>query len=334
MKIIGNCSLCGKKTVLIKSNNPIVGSVCSDCLNKEIDRKNLKEANFFCKTYNLPFDPNKWLEIEKVSGPKVFEEYVNVVAAENPKSLYNSDKTDLLWERMNKEWQKDLTNEELISRITPIKDGFVKRMQIKWGPKYSFQQYLKLEDLYTNTVKSNSITNPLTLDIIKKIAIVSVEMDQALEDGDIQSAAEFNKMHTTLVKSAGLDDLVEVSDDNVLSTVADLCKFIEDSGGVFQYYDDVTRDIVDKTIQDLEEWTRNFVIDNAGISTTYELIENQYKQKMQAETLNSAAKRKPLEDLETAFNNAKEGKNVDFDKEIEADDIDLGDDDEIDDPTY
>lgn len=334
-KYINNCSLCGRKKELIRSNNPLVKSLCSECLNKEIDRKSLVEANFFCKTYNIPFNPNKWLKIEKESGTDVFKNYVNLVAEENKNSLYNSSKTDMLWTRADKEWQKDLTNEELIKRIIPIKEGFIKRMQIQWGSDYSFQEFLKLENLYTNTVRSNAITNPLTLDMIKKIAIVSIKMDRALEDGEIQTAAELNKMHTTLIKGAGLDDLVEVSDENVISNVSELCKFIEDNHGEFKFYDDVTRDIVDKTIKDQEEWIRHFVIDNAGISTTYKLIEEQYKNKMENETLENAAKQKPLEDLDTIFEKAKSGHKEEFDKEIEEEDIDIGgEDDEINDPAF
>lgn len=48
------CPHCGKVTLLIKSNNPLVKGICADCLNAEIDYNNLKQAEFFCRTYNLP----------------------------------------------------------------------------------------------------------------------------------------------------------------------------------------------------------------------------------------------------------------------------------------
>ena len=336
MKInVGVCPLCGKRTQLIQSNNPIVASVCGECLNKEIDRKSLKQANLFCRSYNLPFDPNKWLEIEKESGKDVFRDYVNLVGEEYSNTLYNSNATDLLWERADAEWQKDMTNQELLARIQPIKEGFLKRMSVQWGSEYTFEEYLKLENLYTNTVRSNGITNPLTLDVVRKIAVVSVAMDQALKTGEIAAASDYNKMHTTLIKSAGLDDMVEVGDSNVIATVADLCQFIEDSGGVFKYYDGVSRDVVDETIKDMQNWTREFVTDNAGINPTYHLIEEQYKKKMQAEVFDQATKEKPLVSLEDMFDKAKQGVDAEFDAEVERDDVDLEDPNYgIDDPDY
>lgn len=48
------CPLCGKAKRIVQSNNPIVAGVCEDCLNEQFDYTNLKQANFFCRTYNLP----------------------------------------------------------------------------------------------------------------------------------------------------------------------------------------------------------------------------------------------------------------------------------------
>jgi hypothetical protein len=55
----GKCPICGNYGDLIFSNNPLVPSICLDCVKKEVDVNNLEHADFFCRTYNLPFDPNK-----------------------------------------------------------------------------------------------------------------------------------------------------------------------------------------------------------------------------------------------------------------------------------
>lgn len=126
-------------------------------------------------------------------------------------------------------------------------------MEIKWGPQYEYADYLKLEHLYNTTAKSTGTTSPLTLDIIKKIAIISVRMDHALENGEIKEAGDCAKMHKDLIKSAGLEEMIDVGSGDVLNTVADLCNYLEQKGFKFNFYDNVQRDVVDKTIADMQE---------------------------------------------------------------------------------
>ena len=53
------CPHCGKVKQLIKSNNPLVKGICAECLNAEINYNSLKQAEFFCRTYNLPWLPDR-----------------------------------------------------------------------------------------------------------------------------------------------------------------------------------------------------------------------------------------------------------------------------------
>jgi hypothetical protein len=54
----GKCSKCGRTAELMFSNNPLSGNtICFDCINDNLDYKNLEHADFFCRTYNLPFKP-------------------------------------------------------------------------------------------------------------------------------------------------------------------------------------------------------------------------------------------------------------------------------------
>ena len=55
---IGKCPKCGKLAEIIISNNPIVAGVCLNCLKRELDPSKLEQADFFCRTYNLSFNPN------------------------------------------------------------------------------------------------------------------------------------------------------------------------------------------------------------------------------------------------------------------------------------
>lgn len=315
---VNKCPLCGKVGRIIKSNNPIVAGVCEDCLNSQFDYTSLKQANFFCRTYNIPFLPDKWCAISKEEKFGTFAAYVNVIADEYPKSLYNEPQTGDLWEEMDAEWRKCLTHDELIEKIKPIKDDFMLRMQIKWGQQYTFQEYLALEHLYTNTIQSTGTTNPLTIDIVKKIAIVSVNMEKALNEGEIKAAGEYSKMHKSLIDAAGLNDMIEVGETDVISTVSELCDYLESKDFEYDFYDGVSRDIVDKTIDDMQSWTRNFVANATGIQQTYELIEDTYKNKLEKEKSGQAFDETSLDDL---IEQTKKKSSQEFDEELNAEDF-------------
>lgn len=55
----GKCPKCGRLGEIILSNNPVSPGICAECLNRELDYNNIQQADFFCRTYNIPFDPNK-----------------------------------------------------------------------------------------------------------------------------------------------------------------------------------------------------------------------------------------------------------------------------------
>lgn len=324
------CPICRRNVEIIPTNNPLYPGICLECLQELVDYRDLNQVDFFCRTYNLPFLPEKWLRIAEEAKGETFLHYVDVIKNEYPKTLYNGDIASDLWNKVNKEWLKCTSLNDAIQAIAPIKENFIKRMQLKWGTEYSFEDYIQLEFLYTNTAQSSGTTNPLTLDIIRKIAIVSVEMEKALTEKNIKAAAEFSKMHKQLIDAAGISDMIEVGETDTISTLSELCDYIESQGFQLQFYDGVARDVVDKTILDQQEWTRKFFETNTGIVQDYQLIEETYQNKLEKEKSGEAFDELSLEAL---LDETKKGLGAGFsdDESDDTSDLDIGD---INDPNY
>lgn len=322
------CPICGCTTTVVPTNNPLYPGICIKCLQNLVDPNDLNQVDFFCRTYNIPFLPDKWLRILKEVGSDVFVHYVETIRYEYANTLYNGETASELWGKATKEWLKCKNLNNAIYEIAPIKEDFIKRMQLKWGVEYSFEDYIQLEFLFTNTAQSSGTTNPLTLDIIRKIAIISVEMEKALTEKNIKAAAEYSKMHKQLIDAAGINDMIEVGETDTISSVAELCDFIESSGFQLKFYDNVPRDIVDKTILDQQEWTRKFFETNTGIVQDYQLIEETYKNKLEREKSDDAYSETSLEELLEA---TKKGNHQDFDENEDVSDFDIGD---VSDPIY
>lgn len=186
-----------------------------------------------------------------------------------------------------------------------------------------------MENLLVSTLQAGDVSNPLRIDAIKKACKISIELDKAIQDGDAKSMKDLSSSYAAFTKAAQLDEVIATDTQDVIATVAELGDYIEKCGGQFKYYDGVTRDIVDKTINDLKEYTRILVTDATGLSTTLENIAQQYKRSVEEQAAEQATSDISIQDL---IENNGQGENHKLDEELGAetlDDIviDEGDDD-------
>ena len=184
-----------------------------------------------------------------------------------------------------------------------------------------------LENLFMNTLQANEISNPMQKDAIKKACKMSVALDRAIINGDSKEINELSKAYQNFVKTAKIDDLITASSQDVISNVAQLVKFIEDEGFEFQYYDNVDRDIVDRSMKDIQQFLQRLVLDATGLESVFETINSALKTENAIKKDAESYEKVPLEDL---YAEAIERQSELFDEELDGTDIDLGDDDEED----
>lgn len=334
---IDRCPKCGKDNLILPSNNPITPGVCFNCVVGALDYDSLLHADFFCRSYNIPFEPERWVKFAEHSKENVFKEYISWVADEyRDKTLYWDNPTGDLWKMVNDQWKYNRTHEELVAQIAPIKDGYLLRNKIKWGANYSFEELVSLENLYVNTLKANDISNPMQIDAIKKACKMSIMLDRSIVNEDAKEIRELSSAYQNFIKTAKIDEVIVAASKDVISNVAELADFIEKSGFVMPYYDNVERDVVDKSINDIKQYIRTLVSDAVGLETVFETINNALKVQDSKEADEQSFQKVSLEDL---YGNAVSRQNQDFDEELEKEDIadvydDYGDDEDDDEPKY
>lgn len=54
---IGKCPVCGVNHTLIPSNNKLVAPTCISCVIEQLNYNDAIDANYFCRTYDIPFEP-------------------------------------------------------------------------------------------------------------------------------------------------------------------------------------------------------------------------------------------------------------------------------------
>lgn len=322
------CPACNQLGIIVNSNNPLSPGICRDCLKKLVPTNDLKKVDRWCRTYNIPFNPDKWVKMIPLLKDDVYAEYVRVVMEEYQNDFFYKDENDKgdLWGRVNEIWDRNLEFNDILAEIQSIKDGWLKIQSAKWGTSYTFGEYLKLEDITNSTIRSTGTTNPLTIDTIRKLAVTSVMIDRAIENGEVKEAAEYSKMYQSFIKTGGLEEMVDTSSDkDVIATVADLCNYLEENDFQFKYYDKVSRDIVDKTIENQQNWVRRFVCDSAGlIQQEYDIIKDAYASEMEKEKTGKATSEISIEEL---IEQKKQGLNEELDDQLDSEEYDFFEDD-------
>jgi len=245
------------------SHNPGAIPICFSCIKGAYDYENLVHANLFCRTFDIPFDPNHWIKVAEEKKGEVFRLYTE---SKMPEMRAYKDELGPLWDLANKEWQDVRTHEMLLTKIARIKDGFMERALIKWGPGYGFEDYLEMENLFIETVKSHDLQDPLHFDSLKKACRLSVDMNKTIMQKNYKDLDLLTRSSERFLKAAGIDpNQGAVAREGTISTVSDLVLYLEQNGYEFQFYDKVERDVVDTTMNNLKEYTRTLVLDSTGL---------------------------------------------------------------------
>ena len=97
---IGQCPKCGRRGELMLSNNPLSGpTICFHCIAENLNTADLNHAEFFCRTYNLPWNPQLWISLaEDEKGEELFKQYTLLCLNDptnQPNLGYSSSTKDL-----------------------------------------------------------------------------------------------------------------------------------------------------------------------------------------------------------------------------------------------
>lgn len=145
----------------------------------------------------------------------------------------------------------------------------------KWGKSYSWEDLVRMETLYQETADSFDVSNPNHRDYLKKICKASLQLDTALDHGDADGAAKYSRMYDMLNKSAkftAASNLLEK--DEYIGSVGELVAICEKEGFIPRFHNETQKDLVDKTIDDMNYYIRKLISDELNLS---DLIDSSVK---------------------------------------------------------
>ena len=274
------CIKCGKsmpKNLAYRTSSLFIPQgylpYCADCLCEIIDMHNLDEVDKLFQYADWPLNPSKWLLLCKgnLLPQAIFQSYYRMNLAQLYKEGY-TQRVD--WKTANAELLQLEKDGTLIQNISPEKQkAYEDNLKFFWEvdaeqPQYSLSQLETLQKLYEDLERTQNATG-MQSDQAKKLCRLSLDMDIAQRNHELELYAKLMNAYTALIKTAEFTPKNSQSSSS-FESVGELVAFLEKTGFINKFYDGEQRDIVDKTIKSQQIFLRRIV---SGESNLAEKVE-------------------------------------------------------------
>ena len=230
---------------------------CNDCIAERIDAAdgNWEIVDKLCMWSNIPFIPKEWVRISEMTLPnETWPTYAKIFAGEDYISLGWGD----YFRQFKKLKEVGLVEEEL----PEIREQRYKDLRRKWGENYDDEDLNHLEDLYRGLLNTQNISGALQIDQAQKLCKLSLEIDNRIRAGD-KEVDKFMSSYDKIIKSAEFTPK-NTKNATDFDSFAEVAYWLEKHGRINRFYDDVTRDVLDETLKNIENYNQRLYVNEGG----------------------------------------------------------------------
>lgn len=158
---------------------------------------------------------------------------------------------------------------------------------LKWGKTYKPDEWIRLEQLYTEMTNSYDIQSAGDLNTLKLVCKSSLKANQLMDIGDIEGAQKMAKVYESMMRSGKWTAAqIKETEENAIDSIGQIVAICERDGFIPRYYVDGPQDKPDKVLMDLQKYTHDLVVNESGLGI---MIENAMKQMKEEEDRIKAA---------------------------------------------
>ena len=169
--------------------------------------------------------------------------------------------------------QSGIEDDELVSDLTDEDKIY---LRLKWGKTYKPEEWIQLEKLYNEMMDSYDIQSAGHIDTLKLVCKTSLKANQLIDIGDIEGFQKMSKVYDSLMKSGKFTAQQNKAEKGeYVDSISELVAICEKDGFIPRFYIDEPNDKVDRTLQDLQSYTRSLVMEEMNLGN---LIESALKQ--------------------------------------------------------
>lgn len=251
IKLIQDLVPCGENCLFGTDG---VSTICYDCALKSINTKDLTMVDKLCQFLDIAFMAEEWIKISKTSDNEryILETYI--------KTVKSSEYSKSSWKQYDLLWEKARETDAVLSKLPTLSADLFIYLRKKWGSYDDFgvEDYLKMESYEKNTLNYYNFRDEARRDMIRKLALVSVLIDKKLASGDTREVSTLISSYQSLMKESGIQNAVQ-NDTETIESLSELIAFLEEHGWLMDYKVTESRDIVDATIRNFQQYVAAIV---------------------------------------------------------------------------
>ena len=231
--------------------------VCNDCIDGILAMQDdaWDIVDKICQMADIPFVPKEWERLKDMDETNVFYRYANIFQA--------SEYEGLGWKTYNDEFLRLKRESILENEIPLLGDEKRKKLRERWGGNYDDEALNYLEALFNGVITTQNVNGRLQMDQAEKICKMSYEIDRRIASGE-----EFDKLlsaYDKMIKAAEFTPK-NVKNINDFDTFGEATRWMEKRGWRNQFYDDVTRDIVDESMKNFQAFNQRLYTNESAIA--------------------------------------------------------------------
>lgn len=235
--------------------------LCNDCVNTLIDTNEFKwnVVNKICQMADIPFIPKEWERLAAMDVHDVFYRYATI--------FESTEYEGLDWSTYNEAFLKLKRQQDLESELPLLAEDRRKKLKEKWGKNYDDEALQYLEGLFNGLLSTQNVNGALQIDQALKLCKMSYEIDERIAGGE-----DFDKLlssYDKLVKSAEFTPK-NAKNINDFDTAGEMTKWMEKRGWRNTFYDGESRDIVDETLKNFENFNQRLYTNESNIAEQIE----------------------------------------------------------------
>lgn len=230
--------------------------ICNTCLKEWLIEQDFSwdAVDRICQYAGIPFVPKEWERLRELNGDNVFSKYAEV--------FLSSEYDGLGWKEYNDEFKRLRAAGHLEDELPEISEEKRQLQRKQWGSNYDDEALDYLDSLFQGLLNTQNVSGNLQLDQARKICKMSYEIDSRIREG-----SDFDKLlssYDKLIKAAEFTPR-NVKNINDFDTAGEMIKWMEKNGWRNRFYDRVTRDVVDETMKNLENFNQRLYTNESGI---------------------------------------------------------------------
>ena len=145
-------------------------------------------------------------------------------------------------------------------------------LAMKWGRLYKADEWVALEKLYNEFMKSFDIHSAATIDTLIMLCKTSLKMNQAIDCGDIDSYQKLSRVYDSMMKAGKFTEAQNKEDSSSdFDAIGCIVAFCEKEGGFIpRYYTATPQDQVDVVIADEKAYAKSLFDGDPGLAQQIE----------------------------------------------------------------